>query len=442
MKQKSKNSSFKTTKATSVDKDAMSLINLVIHNNTAAKNVAGAINAATNEKLKKDHVDSLIPPGSPLHDVTKAFKKYSDLPLELPVHNFLFYLSSWLLSEGVSVKIPMAGGGGQTVTPEIWTIVLAPSGAGKTYSSDRIKAHAPIQPTIEGVKSGPAFFDMMLKNEQQGQVNAMFVDEAAQMIKEMETPGSPLASVKEYLLNSYGGTPLVHTSVKGGERVVSNSTMAFYGCNVIETFFDALKKESFLDGFCQRFAFVIAPLDIERHFTEFPAYNNILIEQAAKAAWDNITAIPVHKQYVYSMQAVNAYNTRFKELGLMIEARGVVNVSFFRRLLQRAHKLALLYHIILGKNEQQEIDVVDVEWAMRVTESHLIDVTQAILYKTGGAREALAKVAEIDEELKLKGKNLVVSTLNQKMRVAKDGVIHAESLLAAHKNSRSNGVTL
>lgn len=439
---KAKKSSYKSADVTSVDKDAMSYILTLVRNQEAAKNVAGALNAISQNhggrELKKEIVDAIIPPASPLHDITKAFRKYTDLPLELPVHSFLFYLSSWLLNNNVKVRVPsiQAEGGGQIVSPEIWTICLAPSGAGKTYSSDRIRKHAPISPTIEGIKSGAAFFDVLQKNEQNGDVNAMFVDEVGQMIKQIETVGSPLATLKEYLLNAYGGTQITYTTKGKGDQKVSRTNLSFYGCNVTETFFDALSKESFLDGFCQRYAFVIAESDEDRHFTEFPAYNNIKIEEQAKKAWDRITEIPLHDEYVYSTDAVIAYNTHFKELGLMIEQKGVVNVSFFRRLLQRAHKLALLYHIILGKNAQQEIDVIDVEWAMRLTESHLIDVTQAILYKSGSAKDALLKVAQIEEEMKSQNKKLVASTLTQKMRVVKDGAIDPKSLLLAHKNAR------
>jgi hypothetical protein len=401
----------KTTKTapTSADQDAIGYLAALAANSVAARNHAGAANAVSSFEKKKWEGDMVVPPGTPLFDLLEAFKRHTDLPLCLSMHSFLFYLSTWLLDQETTVYCE-----GQTLTPELWTIVLAPSGCGKTYSLDRIRTTAPTQATIQGVKSGAAFFDALLSNEQQGRVNAMLVDEVGQLIQQIEQKGSPLADLKGYLLDAYGGNSITHNTVKGGERIVNDTTMTFLGLNVDETMWGILSPTSFLDGFCQRFAFVIAERDSERHFTDFPRYNNEQIEAVVAKAWSELTAIQPLKQYTYSPQATAEYDKKFREFGLDIERDGVVNVSFFRRLLQRAHKLALLYHIILGKAAIAEIDAVDVAWAMRLTEWHLRDISKAILAKAGKAGVVLRDVQAMAAKRAAEGRTLTARDLQQR----------------------------
>lgn len=418
---------------TSADQDALGYMAALAANKVAAKNHAGAVNAVSSFEKKKWEGDSVVPPGTPLFDLLEAFKRHTDLPLALSMHSFLFYLSTWLLDQKTTVYCE-----GQTLTPEIWTIVLAPSGCGKTYSLDRIKPYAPTQASINGIKSGAAFFDAMLSNEQQGRANAMLVDEVGQLIQQIEQKGSPLADLKGYLLDAYGGGSITHTTIKNGERVVNNTTMTFLGLNVDETMWGILSPTSFLDGFCQRFAFVLAERDSERHFTDFPRYNNEQIETVVAKAWGTLTATQPLSQYHYSTEAIAAYDQKFREFGLDIERDGVVNVSFFRRLLQRAHKLALLYHIILGKAATPEIDVVDVAWAMRMTEWHLRDISKAILAKAGKAGPMLQAVQALAAPEEANGRTLTARYIQQRgPKLLRSRVEDATHALAAINNART-----
>lgn len=416
--------------ASSVDKHALEYILTLSENKTAAKNHAGAANAITSFERHEWEGDKIVPAGSPLDDVLEAFKRHTDLPLDLSMHSLIFYLSSWLLDCGTIVRCA-----GQTITPELWTIVLAPSGAGKTFSLDRIKVGAPVQANIQGIESGAAFFDALHDNEAKGRANAMLVDEVGQMIQRLEQVGSPLAQLKEYLLLAYGGGPITRKTMKAGELVANKTTMCFFGLNVDSTMLGPsgiLTPASFLDGFCQRFAFVIAQRDPERHFTDFPRYDNDQIEAVTAAAWEKLTATAPHQLYTYTPEAIAAYDAKFKQFGLMIERDGVVNVSFFRRLLQRAHKLALVYHIILGKAAIPEIDAIDVAWAMRLTELHLRDVGKAILAKAGD--KATAALRTISQRAK-DGKPITRGAIAQSVRLAKDGDVPPAALLAAHVNA-------
>lgn len=415
--------------ATTADQDARGYLAALAANKVAAKNHAGALNAVSAFEKKKWEGDMVVPPGTPLFDVLEAFKRHTDLPLCLSMHSFFFYLSTWLLEQKTTVYCE-----GQTLTPELWTIVLAPSGCGKTYSLDRIRPHAPTQATIQGIKSGAAFFDALLTNEQQGRPNAMLVDEVGQLVEQIEQKGSALADLKGYLLDAYSGNSITHTTVKSGERIVSDTTMTFLGLNVDETMWRILTPTSFLDGFCQRFAFVIAERDTKRHFTDYPRYNNEQIESVVAAAWTRMTANQPLKKYTYSNEATAEYDRKFREFGLDIERDGVVNVSFFRRLLQRAHKLALLYHIILGKASTPEIDVVDVAWAMRLTEWHLRDISKAILAKSGKAGAVLQAIQSLEAA---RGKALTARDIQQRgPQLVRGSSDFAKNALAAINNAK------
>jgi|SRR5471030_25900 len=402
MKQKSK---F----ATSADNDAIGYIAAIAKTREAAAQHVQAVKIkAVNAKKHAWRGATAIPPGSALSNVLRSVEKHTDLPLDLPLHSFLFYLATYFMASDIKINC----GGQIGITPELWTIVLAPSGCGKTYSLDRIKKSAPVQANIGGIVSGRALFDAFKTNEAEGLPNAFLCDEVGQLVKSMEQDGSPLAAAKLHFLNAYGGGPIEYTTGKEGKMVVQKTTMSFLGLNVDSTFFKILSAESFLDGFCQRFAFVMCERDPSRPFTNYPRYDNAAIEEAAALAWAEILALPLHSSYTYTPAALDAFDTHFKELGENIESSGVVAVSFFRRQMQRSHALALAYHIILGKTTA-EIDAVDVAWAMKLTNLSLDDIATAIIEKSGKAADILEALMALGERIEGEGGRLTARDIQR-----------------------------
>ncbi|WP_293510686.1 hypothetical protein [Parvibaculum sp.] len=72
----------------------------------------------------------VIPPGSFADVVTDAFRPSTDIPLELPLAAVMTLISGRLLQAGCRIDLH-----GQKVKPTLWTVALAPSGAGKTYAT-------------------------------------------------------------------------------------------------------------------------------------------------------------------------------------------------------------------------------------------------------------------------------------------------------------------
>ena len=73
----------------------------------------------------------MVPAGSIIDDLLRSFAAGSNIPLDLPFWTLMHLASAKLCSLGASLDL----GNGSTVHPDIWTVVLAPSGAGKTYTS-------------------------------------------------------------------------------------------------------------------------------------------------------------------------------------------------------------------------------------------------------------------------------------------------------------------
>lgn len=402
-------------------------IRFMAEQQNAAHTYAGAM--SLNKKLDRLNWrgDSAVPPGSPPDQILQAFRFHTDLPLDLPWHSFLFFLSTYCLDNGVTIKC-----GGQTITPELWTVVLAPSGAGKSYSLSRIKKGSPVSATIEGIASGAKLIEAMQENEQQGKPNAMLVDEFGQMLKGIESDGSPLADAKQYLLLAYDGDK-IERNTKKQSIVVEDSHMSILGLNVDETFINILSPESLLDGFAQRFAFCLAERDETRPFYEYSRYENDEIEEVVRKAWDRILKVQLHKTYTYSKEALAVYDAEFKRLGLEIHDGKQINVSFFRRLMQRTHKLALMMHLIEG-DESDIITERDVMWALRQTRLHIADTARLIAMKSPGANKLMKSVEALAERLAAKGEKLTPRRINQSIRASREAPDLSEAAFEAFNN--------
>lgn len=378
--------------------------------------------------------DSAVPPGSPAADILEAFRKHTNMPLELPWACFLFYLSTYLHNEGVRLKIKTPSGGGFNVTPEVWSVALAPSGSGKSFALRHVSHGAPFGETISGIASGAALISEMAKNEDAGKANAMLVDEFAQPLKAMEEKNSHLADAKKYLLLAYDGGKIDRTT-KAETIILENSRMPFLGLNVDETFFLALSFESLLDGFAQRFIYFIAKPDPDRPFYDYPFYDEDSLRAASEGAWARILATPLHDEYTYSAGALEAYSEEFRALGKLMHDDGLVNASFFRRIMQATHKFALLMHIIMGDGSA-EVSKMAMGYAIRQTRLNLIDAATLIAAKSPKATEIMTSIDDLAERLAAKGESLTPRTIRQYVRDARDEPGLAETLMAAHANGR------
>lgn len=328
-------------------------------------------------------VDWCTPPGSPLEAILKTFEAKTNLPLELPFFSFMFYLGGYLQHQGALIDF-----GGADRGPQSWTIVLAPSGCGKTFSAsivgDAAESVLGLTADFPSCDSGAALFDSLLEFSNAGKAKMWLWEELAQKLKLIEQPGSALAPAKEILLKCYDGKRISRKTMKSGEQIVENPSINILGLNTDDSFFRSISGESLCDGFAQRFSYVVAERDANRSARDYPIYDQAALKAACEGAFREIAQITTHPQYVCGADAEAKFRAEFRKL--FTES---IPESFFRRVMFLGVKYALYFHIILGKHSDA-LDAEDMGWALRVCSLHLNDAAKML----AGATSDLARLFE------------------------------------------------
>lgn len=338
------------------------------------------------------------PPGSLLYRVVQLFNEYTDFPLELPFFQMVHFLSGYLLSRNVSIKFA-----GKEIRPDCWTVLLAESGSGKTETKKFLEmATTPDVQIMPESTSALKFIQDLAENNK----SLLIMDEFAQTLKRMETQ-SYAQELKEYFLKLYDGHEISRRTGKT-EIVVRDPALTILGMNVPESFLKNVSAESMLDGFAQRFSYVIAHRDPNRDPRNFPVYH--LFEHISQAveAWREVKSLELHKQYRVSKKAEQAYIDAYK---LLFPANNSVPVSFFRRIMWRSVRYALIYHIVLLK-DSDEIDAADMEWAAALTMMHIEDARQLLgSYGLSEFETIIRKAERLRDNFRVVGKSMTIRDL-------------------------------
>ena len=362
-------------------------------------NMVAVLKGPPNENLSK-----FAPPNSILELISSEFAKKTNIPLEIPMNIFLHYLSAELITRNVTLKVADL-----TIKPDLWTIVLAESGAGKTYSEGIVaKLFDPKLPLeLTGAMSTAAFFDI-LKEKNRG----LWVrDEFAQLLKKIEIDGGNMSELKDLLLRLYDGNQLTWSTKKDGKRYIDDACISILGLNVTTTFYSALSPESLIDGFSQRFGYVMAKTDPRRNFLDYSIWTVDSKPWAHKV--EGLLA-NVQQEYTWSHEAALYFADLFAK-------DSSINESFHRRIHWRLHKYALLYHVILGYAADPVVGIQAYGWANRLIQQQLYDA--ALLLQQTSQSELQAKVERVIEllkEYKAKGEQLTPRILIQRMSQIKN----------------------
>ncbi|MGD1327128.1 hypothetical protein ACNHE5_19850 [Pandoraea pnomenusa] len=344
-----------------------------------------------------------VPPGSAIELVLSAFRRETNVPLEIPFFGFLHFVSGMLLANETRITGPIG-----EISPELWTVVLAPSGSGKTFAVSVIEEASPVKAEFPEAVSGAAFLEGLAEHSP-----ALWLqDEIAQKLKQIEDPKSPLGDAKEYLLRAYDNKRIERVTKKETVRV-ERPALGILGLNTPESFKKALSQESLLDGFAQRFGFVWAERDPSRPMENFPIYDRPRLLKACEAAFEKVQAVQLHRVYRISHRGAEAFRTSFSLLGKGMEE----NESYFRRAMFRAFRYAVLYHVILGK-AGDTIDDEDVGWGARVSSLHLSDMGKILgeQKELSGVAEKVAKAQEVKKRCEAAGKPFNPRAIQQGVR--------------------------
>lgn len=306
----------------------------------------------------------IIPPRSFLDEVAALFYRTTDFPLEIPVFLALHSIAAYLLDSGAAVRVA-----GRTMGPDLWTTILAPSGSGKTLTTEVLARVLPLRQFPE-VTSAARFIEELARHNRA----AWFQDEWAQVLKRMESQ-TYAEELRDYLLRLYDNKPIARRTARATIEI-ADPALVVLGTTVKETFLENVSAESMLDGFMQRFQFVFGDPDPERPTSLFPIYR-VMEEDNLRPlheAWMRIAQTPLHMTYDASSEAESAFCNAFQQ-----EHQRHLSMpsSFFRRVMWRVFKYALVYHVLLCK-ETPEIDAEDVGWAVRVASLHLADARRLL----------------------------------------------------------------
>ena len=350
---------------------------------------------------------TIIPPGSFLDKVVDLFRRTTDFPLELPAFMVLHAVAAHLLAHEVEIQVA-----GTRFKPDLWSTLLAPSGAGKTKTASVLQKVMPVQFFPE-TTSAARFIEELGRHNK----SLWLQDEWAQLLKRMESQ-TYAEEMREYLLKLHDNNPLARRTAKGTIEI-EDPALVVLGTTVLETFCDNVTAESMLDGFMQRFGIIIGDTDPERGPDRFPIYR---VEEPGNmaplhSAWASIAELPLHGEYTVTSEAEAEFCDAFRH---HFQNHKNIPQSFFRRVMWRGLKYAVVYHVLLGKADPI-IDPEDVGWAMRVSLMHLTDARRLLdSYKLTELEAIIVKAETLQDRL---GRHLSARELISGVRGIRNGAM-------------------
>lgn len=381
-----------------------SLFDLVSQKETARDEVRSMLQVMKNLENKGASWRGLlaVPPGSLLSAVVSAFEKQTDIPLEIPFFVTLHLLSAELLKRKVTVDFQ-----GQTIRPDLWTVVLAESGAGKTFTANRLMDITGAEETFPDPATAARFIE-----ELEAHNNSLWVrDEFGQFLKTLETQ-SYAQEIKDILLRTYDGKEVARRTKKY-EIVVKDPALSILGLTVYSTFLDTITPDSLLDGFAQRFSYVIAEKDPKRPMRKFPWYNFQAWEDKIRREWNVVTEFFPKgdaAQYHVTELGVEGFNESFDML-----VHDQLAESFYRRIMVRGIRYALLYHLLL-KKDSLELDQQDMGWAGRLSALHIQDAVEIVGTQISEMGRLIQKAEALRDRLAAEGKPIKARDLVMNIR--------------------------
>lgn len=299
-----------------------------------------------------------VPPAGLAAVIISEFRQKTNIPLEIPFFTLLSVISGMMLKRGTVLESTALG----EVRPDIWTVVLASSGAGKTYTHKQITKNLDLT-GIEfagGFASAATFVDALNNTP-----NSLWIrDEFAQFLKVVEADDGPMAGIKDYMLRLYDNETIARNTKRESVEV-KEPAVSIFGLTVLETFGKYVSSESMLDGFAQRFSYVKAETDPERPFKDYPLW--LVDSTSFNNEWEKVRSCIKDRYYVDDEIIMPAFSQSFNSL-----FNDAIPESFFRRMIWRATKYAMIYHVLRADNSEF-LTPEDFGWAARVLSLHVKD---------------------------------------------------------------------
>ena len=354
-------------------------------------------------------IDPLVPQGSFIARLLRLFEQ-TDASYALPLWQLIMIAASYLTQGGATLFIP----GLKPHRPVLWTIALAPSGSSKTLATDMVASILNAGTGADGIQMFPTgatdaqwIIDLGNNNG-----SYWFQDEVGQFIQNVLKSGS-YTRIKPWMLDAYSNKP-ISNRLKGeaNKLTIDDPHFTFFGLSVRETWSANVDAASMLDGFCQRFNFVIAPertdTDIFEHFLFFQGEKMEAKQRELQTTWATLCQQPMAlEQYRLQEDVIPYLQNWFRGLRESWGS-GALPGSFIRRTGFSILSYLVVIHFLLGRSNTP-IDVETAEIATRYAEFHM--ESALIMSREYGARNAshIQKISDIRESLLANGTQTVTA---------------------------------
>lgn len=322
--------------------------------------------------------------GDALSRIYKKLLQRTPSPPALTLFNLIFYASSALVAKGSRIHRPKAH---KHVYADLWTMLLAPTGAMKTLTHgvlvDALPTH--IKSLFVGAEnivipepqSNAALIDSLYKahiTENGESVGVVMIDEAGQLIKEIENINSNKRELKKTLLTTKDNAAISTNTKTGGTTTIDKPVLALRFINTIEQMATAISEESFTDGFMRRFNVVIAELEKNQQGKLFPTFdldykNTKLPEDLAE-----LYSGQVEDDYYFCDEASEHFDATYRIYFPIFrekftgskDDKNIKWNAFIHTYFQEAWKYAVIHHYFYTKKKNQKVKIESLDWAFKV----------------------------------------------------------------------------
>jgi hypothetical protein len=352
-----------------------------------------------------------LPADTFLETAVAAFRGTTDIPLELPLAAAVAMVNAHILESGAVIDLR-----GQRISPALWTVVLAPSGSGKTFAIQRLldATGADFNRFAEPA-SAAAFVD----NLERANRGLWIRDEFGHFLRNLEDQ-KHLAELRDYLLQLYDGVRIERHTRKQSV-VVADPALTIFGAHVDATWHDCVPAQGLVDGFAQRFNYIMSR---ERQDDVRPIYDLSHWYPRLRETWRRLSAVPLAPVYTVGEDALAAFEAAFHDFRASVGRE--IDASFFRRVMFAGFRYALVYHVVRGRPEPR-LDAADIGWAVQMTWRHLCDAARMLdRAGLGDLSHRLERVRRVLTKARARGEVTAPRDVQQSLKVPAE---HARALL-------------
>lgn len=312
----------------------------------------------------------LCPVGSVLEDVVRIAADYTDLPPSIAYFSSLALIGARLTQEGFVCQMA----DGKSIHPNPWIITLAPSGCGKTLLLEDVSQFVlsnvlpdKVPDTVTAAALHQYFCQGMNDEDfSYRRCRSAFVrDEVGELFRTLKKESGE--ELRDQLLRTYGGSPLVRSTKKDGELRSPPVNLTFYGSAVDSSFFKVVDADDFNNGLMQRFQFILSHDRPEHRISWYSFKNNV--RENARDRFDEEWCQILNRERVIKVteSAMRAFDRWFHHRF----QKNPNQESYFRRAAFVSFKYSTIFAILSGS---QTVDSASLTLALKVVDRHLLDL--------------------------------------------------------------------